>query len=237
MAGCRKQKAIWENEHEENKVLPTETKKHSTDVPSRNVQFFLRFIKTLHLKQSFKVIDIGCGKGRNSIFLAKLGFNVHAIDYVRVAINHLKKKTKELKLNRKIHATTGEIDEKWPYKNNFFDLAIDNFSSIDIETKEGRETYKKELLRTLKPGGYALVSVVSADDKIEREQITKSPGHEKNSTYWVENGKFQKDYDEKELRGFYREFEIVKLKKIKKKSFKLGRHYNATNFLLILKKN
>lgn len=92
------------------------------------------------------------------------------------------------------------------------------------------------MFRTLKPGGHALVMVVSTNDEIESEFIRRYPGKEKNSTIWPGNGKFQKDYDENELREFYKEFEIVKLKEVKKPAFKLNRKYIATNYWMVLRK-
>lgn len=36
-----------------------------------------------------KILDIACGDGRNSIYLAKLGYDVHAIDFSEEALNRL----------------------------------------------------------------------------------------------------------------------------------------------------
>ena len=107
------------------------------------------------------------------------------------------------------------MDEPWQFQDNFFDLAIDCFTSIDIETQSGRESYRNEMFRTLKPGGYALVVVTSIEDEIEQELIKHSPGPEKNSTIWP-NGKFQKNYDQEELISFYQQFEIIELQTIRK---------------------
>lgn len=94
----------------------------------------------------------------------------------------------------------------------------------------------REMLRTLKPGGYALVNVCSADDEWEKELIANHPGPEPNSTIWPQNGKFQKDYTEEELRETYEDFEIMELRKISKPAFKLGRDGIATNLWLVLRK-
>ena len=128
------------------------------------------------------------------------------------------------------------VDIDWQIDDNFFDLAIDSFSSIDIETKLGRERCRDEMYRTLKPGGYALVTVCSAEDEWEKELIASHPGPEPNSTIWPQNGKFQKDYDETELREFYKTFDIVELKRISKPAFKLGRDGTATNLWVVLRK-
>ena len=80
------------------------------------------------------------------------------------------------------------------------------------------------------------MTVVSADDEIEREFIQISPGKESNSSIWPGTGKFQKNYDESELKAFYKKFEILQLKKIQKQAFKLGKNYKATNISVILRK-
>ncbi|MDH3328739.1 MAG: class I SAM-dependent methyltransferase [Desulfobulbaceae bacterium] len=46
-----------------------------------------------------KVLEIGCGTGTNSIWLAKIGFEVVGLDLSPVAINRAKVKAKEAKVN------------------------------------------------------------------------------------------------------------------------------------------
>ena len=91
------------------------------------------------------------------------------------------------------------------------------------------------MFRTLKPGGHAFVVVNSVKDEIESELLKTSPGPEKNSVYWP-SGKFEKDYDEDELREFYKEFKIVEFREIVKPAVKLGRNYTATNYWVFLQK-
>ena len=169
--------------------------------------------------------------------MAKQRFIVYGIDYVKGALDALRAKATKHKLGPRIHLYNMELDSKWPFKDDFFGSAIDCFSSIDIETKKGRMLCRDEMFRTLKPGGFAFVSVVSADDEMERELMAKHPGPEKNSVIWP-NGKFQKDYSENELAEFYSDFKILEIKKVQsaEKAFKLGRKYRATNFWLILQK-
>ena len=60
------------------------------------------------LKKSSKILDIGCGEGRHSIFLASLGFHVDAFDISENGINKLKHivKEKKLDINAKISSIT-----------------------------------------------------------------------------------------------------------------------------------
>lgn len=228
----RKQQKVWEKEHRQALTIPSLAKEE----PSSSVVLFVDYLHKLKVIPPLKIVDIGCGKGRNALYLAKLGFKVYGLDYINLALQQTRKLAVQNNVSHLMKLFRAEIDKHWSFPSNFFNLAVDCFSSIDIETYKGRLIYKKEMYRTLKPGGYALVTVVSADDQIEKEMIKKYPGPEINSTIWPDNGKFQKDYDEKELREFYKEFKIIEIIKIKQPAYKLGRNYTATNFWLLLQK-
>ncbi|CAA6811287.1 MAG: Tellurite resistance protein-related protein [uncultured Sulfurovum sp.] len=63
-------------------------KKYNTTLaPINTVEVVKQFYQKAKGKQ---VLDIACGKGRNSIFLAKEGFEVDALDISEVAIESLK---------------------------------------------------------------------------------------------------------------------------------------------------
>jgi SAM-dependent methyltransferase len=228
----RKQREIWLAEHTEQTTLPT----MANVEPASGVVLFIEYLKNHGVEQEGDAVDIGAGKGRNAVYLAQQGFKVRALEYIEPAIAAIKELAKDWGMMDKVVCDLAEIDKPWPCEDDLFDVAIDSFSSIDIETKAGREICRDEMLRTLKPGGYALVTVCSADDEWERELIAKSPGPEPNSTIWPQNGKFQKDYTETELREFYQKFEIVDLQTIIKPAFKLGREGHATNLWMILRK-
>jgi SAM-dependent methyltransferase len=228
----RKQQQIWHDEHTNQSTLPT----MANVEPASGVVLFTDYLKSHDVALSGKAVDIGAGKGRNSVHLAKLGFEVWALEYIEPAIAAAKQLAETNSVADKIHFELTEVDTTWQIADNFFDMAIDSFSSIDIETRAGREKCRDEMYRTLKPGGYALVTVCSADDEWEKELIANHPGPEPNSTLWPQNGKFQKDYDEAELREFYKAFETVELKKISKPAFKLGREGTATNLWVVLRK-
>src|SRR3989344_3071160 len=158
----RKQQEIWSEEHSKVDAFPS----YVLPEPSSMVVAFVKFLKDHNINDG-KIIDIGCGKGRNSIYLSEQGFQVYAVDYIQEAIDYAKHQVKDKNVQDSIIFINAAIDVPWQFENIFFDYAVDCFSSIDIETRDGREIYKQEMYRTLKPGGFALVSVVSADDEIE----------------------------------------------------------------------
>jgi 2-polyprenyl-3-methyl-5-hydroxy-6-metoxy-1,4-benzoquinol methylase len=53
-------------------------------------------LKFFHQIPKGLVLDIGSGKGRNSFFLAKKGFEVEAIDIDQQSINEIKKPSKKI---------------------------------------------------------------------------------------------------------------------------------------------
>jgi SAM-dependent methyltransferase len=228
----RLQQQIWLEEHTNKHTLPSLAKIDPGSVVVR----FTDYLKEHSIPLAGKAVDIGAGKGRNSAYLAKLGFETYALEYVQLAVDTAKRLAERNGVADKIHFKLTEIDQEWGFEDNYFDIAIDSFASIAIETLEGRETCRDEIYRTLKPGGYALVAVCSAEDEWEKELITNHPGPEPNSTVWPQNNMFQKDYDEQELQDFYDKFEIVELQKIRKPVFRLGRGGMATNLWLLLRK-
>ena len=62
-------------------------------------------------------LDIACGNGRNSIFLAEKGFTVDAVDISTVATGHLAGK------NPNINVICTDLDT-WPIPPNRYDLII-----------------------------------------------------------------------------------------------------------------
>ncbi|QQS19603.1 methyltransferase domain-containing protein [Candidatus Saccharibacteria bacterium] len=228
----RKQQQIWQEEHEKGLTLSRMANEH----PASGVVKFINWLHANGVKPSGRAVDIGSGKGRNAVFLASLGYKVEALEYIELARKVTEQLAKSQGVAKDVTAKNIEIDMPWPYADDTFDIAIDSFSSIDIETKAGREMCRDEMLRTLKSGGYALVTVCSADDEWEKELIRDSPGSEPNSTLWPQNGKFQKDYTKDELRNFYSVFEVCELQTITKKTYKLNRDGTATNFWLVLRK-
>lgn len=228
----RKQHAVWSREYAIRASIPA----MNSDQPSSGVMQFIEYLKQHSQPISGRAVDIGAGKGRHSVYLAELGYYVYALEYVESALAAAQQLAYKHQVLSRTSFQLAEIDQPWQYDDDFFTIAIDSFASIDIETIRGREICRDEMYRTLKPGGLALVLVVSADDFWEQKLIREHPAAEKNSTIWPISGKFQKDYDELELRSFYAKFEVLELKKIQKPTRKLGIKGQATNFWLVLKK-
>ncbi len=133
------------------------------DSPSEAVLSFLQFLRANEVRNG-KVLDIGSGKGRNSLFMARQGFEVDSIDFAPGAIKELEESAKEFNLTDSIHGHCASLADKWPFQNSQFDIAIDAFCYTHMITKPEKETYRRELQRVMKPNALYLLSVPGVDD-------------------------------------------------------------------------
>ena len=108
-----------------------------------------------------KILDLGCGTGKHSIFLAQEGFEVYATDMSLTGIDIAKKKAESLGL-RNIHFKQHDMISI-PFKDNFFDAVICIWTIYHGTLDRIQETIN-EIHRVLKPGGMVLTDFLSVDD-------------------------------------------------------------------------
>lgn len=103
-----------------------------------------------------RILDIGCGNGRNIIPFAKAGFECHGVDF-SMRMTELAKgsfKKAGLKAEFKVaHAI------KLPYASEEFDYCLSIAMLHHIKGEEERKKALAEMRRVLKPGGKALLMV------------------------------------------------------------------------------
>lgn len=179
-------------------------------------------------KGSGNALDLGCGKGRNSIFLAKNGYNVHSIDFLDLALKELQDKATALNLN--VKTICQNVIETLPFPDNYFDLIIDIFCYK--HQVNDREKYRREIWRVLKPAGFFVLSLAGKNDgfygpllkpdsSIIVDQVTKIP-----------SVIFTKEEIEKEFAGF----NIVEYIPTSDESEMHGRVYKRETLNFIMKK-
>ena len=116
-----------------------------------------------------KVLDLGCGAGRNAIYMARRSFEVYGIDISDEGVKVAKRRIASGEPY--VHLKLGSMFSL-PYRDDSFDAAI----SITV-IHHGRLKWIKrtirELKRVLKPGGLIFVTVpkMRLDKDIPKERM------------------------------------------------------------------
>lgn len=109
-----------------------------------------------------RVLDLGCGTGRHTLFLARQGFEVYACDISGTGIEIVRKKAEELELNN--ISLKQEDMRRLDYGDSFFDAVICVWS-LGIGKYEDIEQSVNEIYRVLKPKGVAIMDFQSVEDQ------------------------------------------------------------------------
>lgn len=117
--------------------------------------------------------DLGCGRGRNSFYLASNGFSVTAIDLLEENIQVINEQSNQMKLP--IQGFAQDVSQKWPIAADTLDVAIDVFCYKHIISKEAQRNYRKELWKALKPNGVYFISLASVNDGFYGPLLKNSP--------------------------------------------------------------
>lgn len=168
-----------------------------------------------------KVLDLGCGSGRQMVFLAKKGFSVYGFDIAEEGIKIAKDwlKSEKLEADFKI----GSIYKKLPYSDNFFDAVISTHAIHHGKIEDVRKAIG-ELHRVLKPDGLIFINLRKRKIKKydPKNPIIEKYGKQKTAykmiaerTYMPteggEKGLIHYLFDKKQIKKEFKDFRIEKI--------------------------
>jgi len=134
----------------------------------------LKILELLPPVRPVKVLDIGCGEGKDAVFLARCGYNVSAFDISEAGLE----KTKRLADQARVHVRT--------FRANMWDYRLD--VEYDVLFSSGALHYIKPALRDEVMENYkAHVSengIVTLHVFVEKPFISAPPEKEENSFHW-----------------------------------------------------
>ena len=141
-------------------------------------------------------IDIGAGEGRNSLYLASLGFNVYAIELSEVGAKKILQRAKDYGVEVAV-LNTDIVTASKNLSDIGFAVALTSLEHMDYDYLLEAV---KEIKRILKPGGYIYAMVFTEDD----------PGYKKDLLNASECALFIKQKKKKgELKELFSDFEIL----------------------------
>lgn len=172
---------------------------------NRNGKFFYEphedmesLVELLRKNNAKKVLDLGCGSGRHSVFLAKAGFDVYGMDNSKSGLKQTKEWLRSLSLQAKLK--NADCYKKFPYKNNFFD-AIVSVQVIHHARIEDIRFCISEIERVLNLGGIVFVTVPktktnkfrSKTKMIAPRTFVPLDGHEVGTPHYLFNKELLRD--------------------------------------------
>lgn len=123
---------------------------------------FLTTIKYIeeYLKPETKILEIGAGTGRYSLYYANKGYDVTAIEYVRHNVDILKSKIKD---NMNIVAEQGDAVDLSRFENNTFDVTLVLGPLYHLYEDKDINKAIEEAIRVTKKDGIIAIAYLTSD--------------------------------------------------------------------------
>ena len=110
----------------------------------------------MDLPKNGKIIDIACGKGRHSLYLSKLNYQVTGIDLAESSIEHARNFENE---NLKFFCH----DKRQIFRKGYFDCGLNLFTSFGyLDTKEDLELAFESMTSNIKANGLFVMDFLNS---------------------------------------------------------------------------
>ncbi len=111
-----------------------------------------------------KIVELGAGLGRDSIYFGKNSINVTALDYSENGIKIINEKIKKENLISSISTLKFDIREDLPFETNSVEACYSHMLYCMALTQKDLDKLNSEIHRILKPGGLNIYTVRNTDD-------------------------------------------------------------------------
>ena len=111
-----------------------------------------------------RILELGGGQGRDTLFFAGEGFQVCTLDYSKESIATITKKAQTLGLAQSITAQQHDIRQPLPFEDGSFDGCFSHMLYCMALTTVELEFLSQEIRRVLKQGGLNIYTVRHTGD-------------------------------------------------------------------------
>lgn len=117
------------------------------------------------------ILEIGCGTGKNTSFLAQIGENVHALDFSAGMIEKAKRKVRA----ENVKFSMADLTQKWPCEDESYHLIVCN---LVLEHIEDLSFVFSEAFRVLEKKGRFLINELHPFRQYDGKKARFSRGEE-----------------------------------------------------------
>lgn len=111
-----------------------------------------------------KILELGSGQGRDTLFFAGRGFQVTAADYSQVALETIATKARASGLVDQITPVRQDVRERLRFADESYDVCYSHMLFCMALTTMELERLSREVWRVLKPGGLHVYTVRHTGD-------------------------------------------------------------------------
>lgn len=196
---------LWVKLHQE--------KRHQPRYPSQSVvSFSLR-----NFPSGGRILDLGCGAGRHTKFLAENGFEAYGCDYSSSGIEVSKQMLAAANLKADLQVASVSA---LPYEDDFFDGLICN-GVLYYNDKQSIEKAADEIYRVLKKGAKTYILTRNLEDyrykgakKLSKYETIIQENDERRSAF-KENGMSVYFFDTDEVKRVFHRFKHIEINRIR----------------------
>ena len=120
-----------------------------------------------------KILELGSGQGRDTLFFARRGFQTYALDYSEEGLHAIQKKADTLGLSPSLTTICHDVRQRLPFEDNSFDGCYSHMLYCMALTTPELEFLSQEVHRVLKPGGLNIYTVRHTADPHYRMGIDR----------------------------------------------------------------
>jgi SAM-dependent methyltransferase len=110
------------------------------------------------------ILELGSGQGRDTLFFARGGFNVFALDYSEIAVQTIAEKAEKAGLSDLVRPSRHDIRRSLPFEDGSVDACFSHMLLCMALTGAELEFLCGEIRRVLKPGGVNIYTVRHTGD-------------------------------------------------------------------------
>ena len=121
-------------------------------------------LKLFQEKKINKIVELGAGLGRDTIFFAKNSIHVNALDYSGSGIKIINEKAEKQNLSKYISTKIFDVRKKLPFEDNSIEACFSHMLYCMALTLNDLENLNNEIYRILKPNGINIYTVRHTND-------------------------------------------------------------------------
>lgn len=111
-----------------------------------------------------RLLELGGGQGRDSLFFAASGYEVHVLDYAQPGVETILQKAGQAGLAGRVTAARHDVRQPLPAADGSFDACYSHMLFCMALTTSELEALSREVLRVLRPGGLCVYTVRNTSD-------------------------------------------------------------------------